>query len=68
MLPGLSQNSHRKNSQLLNLSTERTTKGQNKMDEKINLEELSDIQKEWIIEILTATPEQLERMIQLLTK
>lgn len=68
MLPGLSQNSRRKNSQLLNLSTERTTKGQNKMDEKINLEELSDIQKEWIIEILTATPEQLERMIQLLTK
>ena len=38
------------------------------MDEKINLEELSDIQKEWIIEILTATLEQLERMIQLLTK
>ncbi len=68
MLPGLLQNSRRKNSQLLNLSTERTTKGQNKMDEKINLEELSDIQKEWIIEILTATPEQLERMIQLLTK
>lgn len=68
MLPGLSQNSRRKNSQSLNLSTERTTKGQNKMDEKINLEELSDIQKEWIIEILTATPEQLERMIQLLTK
>lgn len=38
------------------------------MDEKINLEELSDIQKEWIVEILTATPEQLERIIQLLTK
>ena len=38
------------------------------MDEKINLEELSDIQEEWIIEILTATPEQLERMIQLLSK
>ena len=37
-------------------------------DEIINLEELSDIQREWIIEILTATPEQLERMIQLLTK
>jgi hypothetical protein len=37
-------------------------------DEIINLEELSDIQKEWIIEILTATPKQLERMIQLLTK
>ena len=69
MLPGLSQNSRRKNSQLLNLSTERTTKGHRQMkDEIINLEELSDIQKEWIIEILTATPEQLERMIQLLTK
>lgn len=68
MLPGLSQNSRRKNSQLLNLSTERTTKGQNKMDEKINLAALDIEYIKLIDRVLNATPEQLEKIEQLINE
>jgi hypothetical protein len=68
MLPGLSQNSRRKNSQLLNLSTERTTKGQNKMDEKINLATLDIEYIKLIDRVLNATPEQLEKIEQLINE
>ena len=68
MLPGLSQNSRRKNLQLLNLSTERTTKGQNKMDEKINLATLDIEYIKLIDRVLNATPEQREKIEQLINE
>lgn len=69
MLPGLSQNSRRKNSQLLNLSTERTTKGHRQMkDEIINLDELSEESRILVEIILNATPEEFEELKRLAGK
>ena len=47
---------------------ERTTKGQNKMDEKINLATLDIEYIKLIDRVLNATPEQLEKIEQLINE
>ena len=48
------------------MSTEKTAEA--RYDNIIDLDGLSDIKKAWFEEILSATPEQLERIIELLSQ